>query len=34
MLEKPWFGWFLNYTLQRPMARLDSAAFRLDKRKK
>jgi len=31
MIEKPWFGWLLNWTLLRPMARLDFAAFSLDK---
>jgi hypothetical protein len=31
MIEKPWFGWFLNWTLLSPMARLDSAAVSLDK---
>jgi len=31
IIEKPCFGWFLNWTLLRPMARLDNAAFSLDK---
>lgn len=31
MVEKPWFGCFLNWMVLRPMARLDSAAFSLDK---